>query len=127
MSLFIVAVFVFGYILIAFEHPLKFDKTSTAILTGVFCWIILVFGLDQMPAIKELSGTSVNNIDFIHDALFEHLGKIAEILFFLLGAMTIVEIVDVHNGFRIITDRINTTNRTKLLWIISWVTFFLSS
>src|SRR5690242_20526656 len=110
MSPFIVSVFVFGYILIAFEHPLKFDKTATAILTGVACWVLLVFGLDQMPVIKELSDASVNNIDFIHDALFEHLGKISEILFFLLGAMAIVEIVDVHDGFRVITDRIKTSN-----------------
>jgi Na+/H+ antiporter NhaD/arsenite permease-like protein len=63
----------------------------------------------------------------LEHGLFEHLGKIAEILFFLLGAMTIVELVDVHDGFRVITDRITTSSRVKLLWILSWVTFFLSA
>jgi Na+/H+ antiporter NhaD/arsenite permease-like protein len=59
--------------------------------------------------------------------LSEHLASISEILFFLLAAMTIVELVDVHDGFRVITDRIRTTNQVKLLWIIGWITFFLSS
>ncbi|GHT14471.1 sodium:proton antiporter [Bacteroidia bacterium] len=62
-----------------------------------------------------------------HDSLVEHLGEVAEILFFLMGAMTIVEIVDVHEGFRIITDRINTTKKTSLLWIIGLITFFMSA
>ena len=59
--------------------------------------------------------------------LLEHLGEIASILFFLMGAMTIVELVDVHEGFRVITDRITSTNKVKLLWIICIITFFLSA
>ena len=125
MALLIVLVFILGYTLIALEHPLKIDKAASALLTGVFCWLILVFGLDSMPAV---SGAALpDHQAYIHDALFEHLGSISEILFFLLGAMTIVELVDAHDGFRVITDRIVTTNRIKLMWVISWVAFFLSS
>lgn len=127
MPLLILGVFILGYIFIALEHPLKIDKAGTALLTGVLCWLVLLLGFNQMPAANEmlLSGSGPESI--LNAALFEHLGKIAEILFFLLGAMTIVELVDVHNGFRVITDRITTTNEVKLLWIVTWVTFFLSA
>ncbi|MCB0531186.1 MAG: sodium:proton antiporter NhaD [Saprospiraceae bacterium] len=125
MALLIVVVFILGYTLIALEHPLKIDKAASALLTGVFCWTILVFGIETMPVYgAELSGDPQA---FLHDSLSEHLSNVSEILFFLLGAMTIVELVDVHDGFRIITDRIQTTSRVKLLWIIAWVAFFLSS
>ncbi|MCB9331284.1 MAG: sodium:proton antiporter NhaD [Lewinellaceae bacterium] len=125
MALLIVVVFILGYTLIALEHPLKIDKAASALLTGVFCWTILVFGIETMPVYgTELSGDPQA---FLHDSLSEHLSNVSEILFFLLGAMTIVELVDVHDGFRIITDRIQTTSRVKLLWIIAWVAFFLSS
>ncbi len=125
MALLIVLVFILGYTLIALEHPLKIDKAASALLTGVFCWLILVFGLDSMPAVS--GAAPPDHQAYIHNALFEHLGSISEILFFLLGAMTIVELVDAHDGFRVITDRIVTTNRIKLMWVISWVAFFLSS
>lgn len=127
MSLLIVAVFILGYILIALEHPLKIDKAATALLTGVFCWLVLLFGMDDMPSFGRLAQLQIDKHTYIDQALFEHLGNIAEILFFLLGAMTIIELVDVHDGFRVITDRITTSNRVQLLWIICWVTFFLSS
>ncbi len=134
MAFLIVAVFIIGYALIALEHPLKIDKAGSALLTGVFCWLVLAFGIEAMPAYGEVSASFLPDQDavgqtrkFIEHSLFEHLGKIAEILFFLLGAMTIVELVDVHDGFRVITDRITTTSRIKLLWIISWVTFWLSA
>ncbi|HUR31484.1 MAG TPA: sodium:proton antiporter NhaD [Saprospiraceae bacterium] len=120
-------VFILGYSFIALEHPLKIDKAATALLTGVICWLVLMFGVESMPAYNQIVSTNPDTNGFITQSLFEHLGKISEILFFLLGAMTIVELVDVHDGFRVITDRITTTNRVKLLWIISWVTFFLSS
>ncbi|MBK6929723.1 MAG: sodium:proton antiporter NhaD [Saprospirales bacterium] len=123
MELLIVVVFIIGYTFIALEHPLKIDKAASALLTGVFCWLVLVFGLAAMPA----AGGVTEPQAYLHDSLSEHLSSISEILFFLLGAMTIVELVDVHDGFRVITDRIVTTNRVKLLWIISWVAFFLSS
>ncbi len=127
MSTLILGVFILGYLLIALEHPLKLDKAGTALLTGMVCWLILLFGLDQMPSASEFALANTDAGSFVNTALFEHLGKIAEILFFLLGAMTIVELVDVHNGFKVITDRITTTNAVKLLWIICWVTFFLSA
>lgn len=124
MALLLVVVFILGYTLIALEHPIKIDKAASALLTGVFCWLVLVFGIDAMP----IAGTGIDNPQtLLHDSLSEHLSSISEILFFLLGAMTIVELVDVHDGFRVITDRIVTTNRITLLWIISWVAFFLSS
>jgi Na+/H+ antiporter NhaD/arsenite permease-like protein len=127
MAIVIVLVFILGYTLIALEHPLKIDKAATALLTGVICWLVLMFGVEHMPAYDEIAGSHPDHRSFITQSLFEHLGKISEILFFLLGAMTIVELVDVHDGFRVITDRITTSNRVKLLWIISWVTFFLSA
>lgn len=139
MAILLVAVFILGYVLIALEHPIKIDKAASALLTGAFCWIILTFGIEAMPAFPEVSAKFVTPAapgdptiaeqtqTFLEHSLFKHLGDIAAILFFLLGAMTIVELVDVHDGFRVITDRITTANRVKLLWIISWVTFFLSA
>lgn len=124
MATLIILVFVVGYALIALEHPLKLDKAASAMLTGVFCWLVLAYGFYSMPA---GAGVTENSTEILEHSLFEHLGEIASILFFLLGAMTIVELVDVHDGFRVITDRITTTDRIKLLWIISWVTFFLSA
>ena len=124
MAFLIVLVFIVGYTLIALEHPLKIDKAATALLTGVFCWLVLVFGIHAMPVAATVGPEAQA---YLHDALSEHLSNIAEILFFLLGAMTIVELVDVHNGFRVVTDRITTTNPVKLMWVISWVAFWLSS
>lgn len=126
MPALLLTVFVLGYALIAFEHPLKIDKAASALLTGVVCWLVLLWGFEQMPAFL-----SVSPLPDVHEtldkALFEHLGEISGILFFLLGAMTIVELVDAHDGFRPITSRISTTHRVKLMWIISWVAFFLSA
>lgn len=124
MATLLIVVFVIGYALIAMEHPLKLDKAASAMLTGVFCWMVLAYGYSSMPAAAGTSGTVT---EILEHSLFEHLGEIAGILFFLLCAMTIVELVDVHDGFRVITDRITTTDRIKLMWIISWVTFFLSA
>ena len=79
-----------------------------------------------MPAFQNVTPPEDPH-EFLNESFFEHLGEISGILFFLLGAMTIVELVDAHDGFRAITDRISTTDRVKLLWIISWVSFFLSA
>lgn len=111
MELFVILIFVIGYLCIALEHPIKINKTASALLTGVLCWTIYAL-YSHEPVAGELS---------------HHLSQIAEILFFLLGAMTIVELVDAYQGFRLITDRIQTKNPKKLLWLIGWVTFFLSS
>lgn len=115
------AVFVIGYLCIALEHPIKIDKAASAIFTAVLCWTILVVGADQIFA---LSGGESHGVP---TELRHHLGEIAEILFFLLGAMTIVELVDAHDGFKVLTDRIATSNRVVLLWLVSFITFFLSA
>jgi len=106
-----IVIFVVGYTFIALEHPIKINKSATALLLAAIMW-----------AVFALMGPG-----FDHEALVIHLGETAEILFFLLGAMTIVEIVDKHEGFSIITDKISTTNKRKLLWIISILTFFMSA
>ena len=109
----LIIVFVLGYVAIAFEHPLKLNKAASALITGVLCWTIYM-----------LQSTDAN---IASDKLLHHLGEIASILFFLLGAMTIVELIDSHNGFDIITQKIKTTNKAKLLLIIVSITFFLSA
>ncbi len=119
MYILMIVFFILGYFLIAMEHPLKLDKAASAILTGVICWTVLVFGKDTM-----LPGVSHEQFDA---ALLEHVGEIAEILFFLLGAMTIVELIDVHNGFEVVTNQISTKKKIRLIWIISIVTFFFSA
>jgi Na+/H+ antiporter NhaD/arsenite permease-like protein len=111
MEVVVILVFVIGYLGIALEHPIKINKTATALLTGVLCWTIYALISDK-PVAPDLS---------------HHLSQISEILFFLLGAMTIVELVDAYQGFRLITDKIQTKNPVALLWLICWVTFFLSS
>jgi len=109
----IILVFVLGYIAIAFEHPLKLNKAASALITGVLCWTIYI--------LQSESGETVS------EELLHHLGEIASILFFLLGAMTIVELIDTHNGFDIITQKIKTSSKSKLLIIITVLTFFLSA
>lgn len=116
----LILTFVIGYIGIAFEHPLRLDKAASAILTGVLCWVILTIGQDSILP-------NLNEEHFIHHQIIHHLSEIAQILFFLLGAMTIVELIDTHGGFEIITSKIKTTKRVKLLWILGIVTFMLSA
>lgn len=82
MASLIVAVFIVGYVMIALEHPLKIDKAGSALLTGVFCWLILMFGIESMPAYSEIVAAHPDTHSYIEQSLFEHLGKIAEILFF---------------------------------------------
>ncbi|MEY4106608.1 MAG: hypothetical protein RL181_950 [Bacteroidota bacterium] len=116
----IVLCFVIGYLMIAFEHPLKLDKSVPALLIGVLTWSLISLGhLDILNHHHEVGD--------IENVLLHHLGKTAEILVFLLGAMTIVELVDLHRGFSIITDRIRTKDKRKLLWLISILAFFLSA
>lgn len=98
---------------IAFEHPTGINKTASALLTGVLCWVVYIMGSADKGLVSE--------------ELYEHLGQISGILFFLLGAMTIVELIDAHDGFDVITSKIKTTDQRKLLWIISIITFFLSA
>nr|WP_298172969.1 sodium:proton antiporter NhaD [uncultured Pseudomonas sp.] len=121
-------VFVFGYLCIALEHPLKIDKAASAILTAVICWTVLVLGADSiLPMIGSGTMGAFDNSHHAIEQLREHLGEISEILFFLMGAMTIVELIDAHEGFKVITDRIRTNKRVQLLWMIGFITFFLSA
>lgn len=137
MAILMIIVFILGYIAIALEHPLKINKTASALILGVLIWVIYILGGESILDFTHnresfnlflQSNPGGHFYEFIsHNQLLEHLGEISEILFFLLGAMTIVELVDKHDGFKIITDKINTTNKRKLLWIISFITFFLSA
>ena len=121
-------VFVIGYLCIAFEHPLKIDKAAAAILTAVLTWTILVLGADHiLPLLQHGSHDPADSSAVVVEALRHHLGEVSEILFFLLGAMTIVELIDSHEGFKAITDRIQTRKRVHLLWIVGFLTFFLSA
>lgn len=113
MVIFIIAVFVIGYAAITLEHNLKVNKTAPALLTGVITWVLYI--------VSQSDATLVN----AH--LLEHFGEISSILFFLMGAMTIVELIDSYNGFEVITERIKTTSKRSLLLIIAFLTFFLSA
>lgn len=123
----IALVFTFGYLCIAFEHSLRVDKAASALLTAVLTWTVLVLGADAIIPALDIAAHGGDATHMVTSELRHHLGEIAEILFFLLGAMTIVELVDAHEGFKVITDRIKTTNRVKLLWLIGFITFFLSA
>src|SRR5512135_2303117 len=113
MTAIIIIVFILGYLAIAFEHPLKLNKAASALITGVLCWTIYVLQSDSPHLASE--------------ELVDHLGEISSILFFLLGAMTIVELIDSHGGFDTITRRITTTDTRKLLLIVTALTFLLSA
>ncbi|MDQ3016340.1 MAG: sodium:proton antiporter NhaD [Bacteroidota bacterium] len=113
MEILLIIIFIVGYTAIAFEHPLRLNKAASALLTGGLLWTLLIL--------------SVPDYHFINEELMHHLGEIASIVFFLLGAMTIVELIDGHNGFDVITRQLSTTNKSKLLIIVSFITFFLSA
>ena len=125
-----IVVFIVGYLMIALEHNIHIDKAPTALIAGMVCWAGYSFYLYQGADTKELQEIAHNTL--LHGAnksggLMHHMFDIANILFFLLGAMTIVETIDEHQGFTIITDKIKTTNKVKLLWIIAILSFFFSA
>lgn len=121
-----VITFIVGYACIALEHPLKVNKTASALLLGVVLWVMYALSMNFFGAEAGITDAESWH-SFLKTLLVENLGETAETVFFLLGAMTIVSLVDNYQGFSIITDRIKTTNRKKLLWIISLLTFFLSA
>ena len=140
----VIACFVIGYVVIVFEHPLRLDKTVPALLMGAICWALLSLGfnagsLDVVDSYGQLFSMGGHGVDHLseaahHDAehgfsgtLLHHLGKTAEILIFLIGAMTIVEIVDLHRGFDILKGWISTRSKKKLLWIVGGLGFILSA
>src|SRR5215211_2685841 len=113
MATMIIIVFVLGYAAIAFEHSININKAASALITGCLCWALFI----GFSADKEVATGAVAH----------HLGDLAQILFFLMGAMTIVELIDAHDGFEIITRRITTKSKRKLIWIICLLAFFLSA
>jgi Na+/H+ antiporter NhaD/arsenite permease-like protein len=113
MTLIIVIIFVIGYACIAFEELIHVNKAALALITGVLCWTMYI--------------VSNNNIAETQTALMHHVSEIASIIFFLLGVMTIVELIDAHHGFDIITEKIQLKKASILLWGIGILSFFLSA
>jgi Na+/H+ antiporter NhaD/arsenite permease-like protein len=139
MFLLMVLLFILGYIAIALEHPIKINKAATALILGTVTWVAYILGLPDI--LNQGFSTAWNSyleanpgagqhemIRFVgeHEVL-SYLADTAAIIFFLLGAMTIVEIIDQHRGFNVITNKIGTTDSTRLIWIISFLTFFMSA
>jgi Na+/H+ antiporter NhaD/arsenite permease-like protein len=114
MDTILIILFLIGYSAIAFEHFLKINKAGTALCMGALCWTVYIL-------------LAAEGVEPVLEHINEELSGIASVLFFLIGAMTIVEVIDAHDGFRFITDKIRTTNKRKLLWTISVITFFLSA
>jgi Na+/H+ antiporter NhaD/arsenite permease-like protein len=143
MFILMVVVFVLGYLAIALEHPLHVDKAIPALMIGTLLWVLYCLGVFEIftsgmssawntylaegPEEAGQFGIDEMRHFIVEHEIIHHLGEISEILFFLFGAMTIVEVIDKHDGFKVITERIKTTNRVKLLWILSVLTFFMSA
>ena len=139
----IIILFVVGYIIIALEHPLHIDKAATALFIGAGCWALYSLGLDTLLPIEKVpesfqqamvedghahsSAHELVQHYAIHGQFVELIAEIAFILFFLMGAMTIVELVDAYEGFSYITDRIKSRKKSTLLWTVCVLTFFLSA
>ncbi|MGA2140965.1 MAG: sodium:proton antiporter NhaD [Brevinematales bacterium] len=113
MNMIIVIVFLTGYSLIIFEKMLKINKAAFSLLTGVFCWLFLIINRGIYSGVLEKLNTGLSDT--------------AGILFFLLGAMTIVELIESHHGFDIIIKRISAKTSRQLLWAMALITFFLSA
>lgn len=140
MLVLMVVLFLLGYAAIAMEHQINVNKAASALVLCCFLWTIYIFIAPDIvantPEFKNFLANEFGEEGYSNLAVFdyvtsvqiiEHVGDIAEILFFLMGAMTIVELIDVHGGFSIITDRITVKNKRKLLWIIGLITFFMSA
>lgn len=162
MLVLMVALFVLGYACIALEHPLKVDKSASALILCAVLWTIYIFHAEELlPTLETLNPEDANVLEkaksmfpsimefkefvaekfadgnveskekvvaFVTEVqIVEHLGDVAQTLFYLIGAMTIVELIDVHGGFTIITDKITERSKRKLLWIVCLITFFMSA
>lgn len=142
MTTAIIACFILGYLTIVFEHPLRLDKTVPALIMAALCWALLAIGfnygwlsvVDTHEHIYSLVGAHEAHGEGLHlaeegfkNTLLHHLGKTAEILIFLIGAMTIVEIVDLHRGFEVLKSYVNTRSKKRLLWIVGILGFILSA
>lgn len=113
MAMLITVLFILGYAAIVLEHNIHINKAASALVTAVVCWGVFALATED----KE----------WVAESLTEHLGDVSGILFFLLGAMVIVELIDAHDGFELITERIRTTNKRKLVWVVGLFAFFLSA
>ena len=113
MNIWLIALFVLAYAAIALEHPLRVNKTATALVAAGVLW--------------TLYATAAGHSGELAHELGESLMGTAQIVFFLMGAMTIVEVVDAHNGFEVLTSRVRTRSLTSLAWLVGLVTFFLSA
>mgnify|MGYP003994533461 FL=1 len=137
-----IIVFIAGYLAIALEHPIKIDKAASALVIGGLGWALLAIGIFDIIEINTVAdkfnhfqdwfevkypNKVISEYKFMSYELSHHLVDIAEILFFLLAAMTIVELIDAHEGFSIITNKITTNKKVALLWILSFITFFFSA
>ena len=142
VSLMVIA-FVVGYVCIAVEHDIGINKAATAILLGMTLWILYMFSgsgviigenlenfehfLAENPEFSALSRAK-QAVKFVANyQIVDYLGDYTQIILYLMGAMTIVELIDVHGGFSVITDRITTSNKRRLLWILAFMTFFMSA
>ncbi len=113
MPTIIIVIFLISYFFIAFEHYFNIDKAASALIGGVLCWVVLIWNSQEIKVIEN--------------SLMHHFAEISSILFFLLGAMTIVELIDSNNGFDLIKKKITTNSKSKLLWLITIITFFMSA
>ena len=137
METIIVIVFVIGYLAITLEHSLKIDKLIPALVMMAISWALISLGIDSFPNwFDSAKHTLLENfgafgheekMHLMEETLLHHLGKTAEILVFLLGAMTIVEIIDYFDGFSTIKGYVKTKNKTRILWIFSFLAFILSA
>ncbi len=140
MTTLIVIVFIIGYLAIASEHRIHINKAASALFIGVVCWTLYTISVDTITPSNSVPGwfadkighgtASIEHLNreyLVEGQLLHLLAEIAQILFFLMGAMTIVELVDAHEGFALITQRIRTKNQVSLLWLVGWITFFASA
>lgn len=136
MEMFIVVVFVLGYLAITLEHSIKIDKLVPALMMMAIAWAAVAFGIDGFDSWFDSHSATLRSIDgmehehrlhMLEGTLLHHFGKTCEILIFLVGAMTIVEIVDHFNGFATIKGFIRTKKKSVLLWIVCILAFILSA
>ena len=125
----IVAVFFLGYLCITLEDVLKVNKAAVALLMCVICWVLYTTGAAQYLSAEVLQSIGDGSVaQYVSEhSLREHLGEITETLFFLMGAMTVVEVIDTNGGFNFVRDALDTRSKRALLWKISFITFFLSA
>ncbi|AVI50139.1 sodium:proton antiporter [Pukyongia salina] len=135
MESIIILIFVIGYLSITLEHPLRLDKTVPALIMAALIWAVLAVGfhsgwfsvIDTHEQVYNYASGGVDAEHGFENTLLHHLGKTAEILIFLIGAMTIVEIIDLHRGFEVLKGAVRTRSKKKLLWIIGILAFILSA